>query len=85
MQVLILMAHGHNKKEIARKLGITYSTVKFYVEQIYSCLGVSNLLDALVKAKTIYPGFTIPSVLDDLPLVERAGKGAGDENQRMAP
>ena len=49
-EVLSLIAHGKNNKEIAATLGITEGTVKCHVTMILSRLGVSDRTQAVVAA-----------------------------------
>jgi NarL family two-component system response regulator LiaR len=50
MEVLRLMAEGRNMPEIASKLFISQSTVKFHINNICSKLGVSTRSEALIIA-----------------------------------
>jgi NarL family two-component system response regulator LiaR len=50
MEVLALMAEGKNMPEIADKLFISQSTVKFHISNICSKLGVSTRSEALIIA-----------------------------------
>lgn len=49
-QVLELMADGLVKKEVAEKLGISYSAVALYTSNIYEKLQVPNVAAAIAKA-----------------------------------
>lgn len=49
-QVLELMALGFVKKEVAEKLGISYSTVALYTSNIYEKLQVPNVAAAVAAA-----------------------------------
>ena len=49
-QVLELMAEGLVKKEVAEKLGISYSAVALYTSNIYEKLQVPNVAAAIAKA-----------------------------------
>jgi LuxR family transcriptional regulator, maltose regulon positive regulatory protein len=48
--VLRLMAEGLKYQEIAERLFITLNTVRFYVKEIYSKLGVNNRMQAIEAA-----------------------------------
>jgi DNA-binding NarL/FixJ family response regulator len=50
MEVLQLLAKGLSNKEIASRLGLVVGTVKIYVANIFSKLGVSDRTQALVTA-----------------------------------
>jgi DNA-binding NarL/FixJ family response regulator len=50
MEVLTLLAKGLSNKEIASRLGLVVGTIKIYVANIYSKLGVSDRTQALVTA-----------------------------------
>lgn len=49
-QVLELMSMGHVKKEVAEKLGISYSSVALYTSNIYEKLQVPNVAAAVAAA-----------------------------------
>lgn len=49
-QVLELMAQGYVKKEVAEKLGISYSAVALYTSNIYEKLQVPNVAAAVASA-----------------------------------
>jgi DNA-binding NarL/FixJ family response regulator len=49
-QVLELVARGDTNSEIARQLGITYSTVAKHLKVIYDKLGVNNRVKAALWA-----------------------------------
>ncbi len=49
-EVLVLMAQGYSGPEIAQKLTLALSSVKWYVQQIYGKLGVSNKQRAILRA-----------------------------------
>jgi len=51
MDILRLLAHGMTNKEIAETLVLTVGTVKWYLNQIYSKLYVSNRTEAVVEAQ----------------------------------
>lgn len=50
MEVLKLLAKGLSNKEIAAQLGLVVGTIKIYVANIFSKLGVSDRTQALVAA-----------------------------------
>lgn len=50
LDVISLLAEGFAKKEIARQLDISYTTVDTYVSQIYQKLRVSNAPAAVNQA-----------------------------------
>ena len=50
LEVLRLLAHGRQNKEIAAALGISERTVKFHVSAILAKLGVGNRTEAVGKA-----------------------------------
>lgn len=50
MEVLKLLAKGLSNKEIAAQLGLVVGTIKIYVANIFSKLGVSDRTQALVTA-----------------------------------
>jgi serine/threonine protein kinase len=52
-EVLQLIIEGHPNKEIAQRLTVTLSTVKWYVNQIYSKLGVRSRVQAMVRAREL--------------------------------
>ena len=49
--VLQLLARGLSNKEIARALGIGVDTVKWYLKSIYSKLGVTGRVNAVLAAR----------------------------------
>ena len=55
-EVLALLCDGLSNKLIARALGISVSTVKIHVSNIFGELGVSSRLQAVVCARQL--GFT---------------------------
>jgi WD40 repeat protein/serine/threonine protein kinase len=52
-EILQLIIDGLSNKEIAQKLTITLSTVKWYVYQIYDKLGVRSRVQAMVRARDL--------------------------------
>jgi len=52
-EVLHLVIEGLSNKEIAQKLTVTLSTVKWYVNQIYTKLGVRSRVQAMVRAREL--------------------------------
>jgi len=48
--VLTAMADGRSNKEIARRLGISFHTVKFHVASILEKLEVDTRTEAVIKA-----------------------------------
>jgi NarL family two-component system response regulator LiaR len=50
LEVLTLMVEGLNNPEIAERLGVTRSTVKFHVSNILSKLGVGSRVEAVALA-----------------------------------
>jgi two-component system, NarL family, nitrate/nitrite response regulator NarL len=49
-QVLELLAAGLDNREIARRLGITYATVRTHVRNLLEKIGVHSRLEAVVRA-----------------------------------
>lgn len=52
-EVLRLMAEGTPSREIAAKLGISYTTVRTHIRSLGSKLGVHSKLEAIVKAREL--------------------------------
>ena len=52
-EVLRLMAEGMASREIASKLGISYTTVRTHIRSLGSKLGVHSKLEAIVKAREL--------------------------------
>jgi DNA-binding NarL/FixJ family response regulator len=52
-QVLRLMAEGTSSRDIARRLGISYTTVRTHIRSLGSKLGVHSKLEAIVKAREL--------------------------------
>ncbi|MDR2166457.1 MAG: helix-turn-helix transcriptional regulator, partial [Clostridiales bacterium] len=48
--VIELLAHGHNRKGIMEKTGLSYNTVDTHIRLAYEKLGVNNADDAVLKA-----------------------------------
>jgi DNA-binding NarL/FixJ family response regulator len=52
-EVLRLMAEGVSRRDIASKLGISYTTVRTHIRSLGSKLGVHSKLQAIVKAREL--------------------------------
>jgi RNA polymerase sigma factor (sigma-70 family) len=52
-EVLRLMAEGTPSREIAARLGISYTTVRTHIRSLGSKLGVHSKLEAIVKAREL--------------------------------
>lgn len=52
-EVLRLMAEGTSSREIAHKLGISYTTVRTHIRSLGSKLNVHSKLEAIVKAREL--------------------------------
>jgi two-component system response regulator DevR len=52
-EVLRLMAEGTSSRDIAQKLGISYTTVRTHIRSLGSKLGVHSKLEAIVKAREL--------------------------------
>jgi len=52
-EVLRLMAEGISSRQIAAKLGISYTTVRTHIRSLGSKLGVHSKLEAIVKAREL--------------------------------
>ncbi|MBC7812892.1 MAG: protein kinase, partial [Burkholderiales bacterium] len=52
-EILGLVVDGMSNKEIAQKLVVTLSTVKWYIYQIYGKLGVRSRVQAIVRAREL--------------------------------
>lgn len=53
IEILGLVAHGDLNREIGGKLGLTEGTVKWYMQQIYSKMGIRRRLDAVQRAREL--------------------------------
>lgn len=53
LEVLTLLAEGMATREIARRLGISYTTVRTHVRSISTKLGASSMLNAVVTAREL--------------------------------
>jgi ATP/maltotriose-dependent transcriptional regulator MalT len=51
MEVLNLLASGLANREIAARLGLSLSTVKSHIQNIYGKLGVDRRLRAVAQAR----------------------------------
>lgn len=52
-EVLRLMADGTSSRDIAKELGISYTTVRTHIRSLGSKLGVHSKLEAIVKAREL--------------------------------
>jgi DNA-binding NarL/FixJ family response regulator len=52
-EVLRLMAEGKASRDIAHRLGISYTTVRTHIRSLGSKLGVHSKLEAIVKAREL--------------------------------
>ena len=52
-EVLRLMAGGISSRDIAQRLGISYTTVRTHIRSLGSKLGVHSKLEAIVKAREL--------------------------------
>ncbi len=52
-EVLRLMAEGRSSRDIAARLGISYTTVRTHIRSLGSKLGVHSKLEAIVKAREL--------------------------------
>jgi DNA-binding CsgD family transcriptional regulator len=52
-EVLLLLAKGMNRDEIAAKLFISPETVKMHIKNMYKKLKAKNKVDALIKMKML--------------------------------
>jgi DNA-binding NarL/FixJ family response regulator len=52
-EVLRLMAEGVSSRDIASRLGISYTTVRTHIRSLGSKLGVHSKLQAIVKAREL--------------------------------
>ncbi len=52
-EVLRLMAEGISSRDIAKHLGISYTTVRTHIRSLGSKLGVHSKLEAIVKARDL--------------------------------
>lgn len=52
-EVLRLMAEGIASRDIAKRLGISYTTVRTHIRSLGSKLGVHSKLEAIVKAREL--------------------------------
>jgi len=49
-RLLKLLVNGHNYKTAAKKLGVSYNTIKFHVRNVFDKLQVHSKSEAVVKA-----------------------------------
>jgi predicted ATPase/DNA-binding CsgD family transcriptional regulator len=49
-EILVLVAQGYSAPEIAQRLTLALSSVKWYVQQVYGKLGVNNKQRAIIRA-----------------------------------
>ena len=67
-EILALLAQGYTAQEIAQRLTLALSSVKWYVQQVYGKLGVNNKQRAILRAgelgllETSFPVAAIPSI-----------------------
>jgi len=52
-EVLRLMAEGHPSRQIAARMGISYTTVRTHIRSLGSKLAVHSKLEAIVKAREL--------------------------------
>jgi RNA polymerase sigma factor (sigma-70 family) len=52
-EVLRMMAEGVSSREIASRLGISYTTVRTHIRSLGSKMGVHSKLEAIVKAREL--------------------------------
>ena len=53
IKVLRLMAEGTSSRDIADKLGISYTTVRTHIRSLGSKMGVHSKLEAIIKAREL--------------------------------
>ena len=63
-EILALLAQGYSAPEIAQRLTLALSSVKWYVQQVYSKLGVNNKQRAILRAGQLGLLETHPPVAD---------------------
>lgn len=51
VEILRLLERGLTNKQIARNLGVTINTVKWYLKNIYVKLGVARRLESIAEAR----------------------------------
>src|SRR5258708_16520795 len=51
--ILALLAQGHNGPEIAEKLTLALSSVKWHTQHLYSKLGVNSKKQAIARAREL--------------------------------
>ena len=52
-EILAQVADGSSNKEIAARLGLTESTVKWHLQQVYERLGVHRRVGAVRRAREL--------------------------------
>jgi DNA-binding CsgD family transcriptional regulator len=52
-EILVLLAEGLSNREIAERRVVAYTTVKWYIRQIFNKLGVDNRQEAIERAKAL--------------------------------
>lgn len=53
LQIIKLLSEGHKNAEIAQMTGLSINTVKVHCSAAYAKLGVSNAMDAVLKAREL--------------------------------
>jgi LuxR family maltose regulon positive regulatory protein len=53
LEVLHLVATGQSNREISRQLVLALGTVKWYISEIYSKLGVTSRTQAVARAREL--------------------------------
>ena len=53
LEIVRLIAEGHTNQEIANRLFLAFSTVKWYINVIYSKLHVANRTQAVARAREL--------------------------------
>src|SRR5690349_10166203 len=65
LEILRLLADGMSNQEVANKLVLALSTVKWYAKQLYSKLGVNSRNHAVARARAL--GLLDGRLLDSRP------------------
>src|SRR4051794_40809641 len=80
-EILALLAQGHSGPEMAAKLVLTLSSVRFHLKHIYGKLGVNSKRHALTRAAEL--GLLTPASQPDRPTAPAADPGPAPRHDNV--